>query len=410
MSDSAPVEISRPSKLSTRRMQPARNPTVSRRYARPLIAIGFGILLTLAGLAYPFLARGDEILSARWSEPWALLGLLLVPLVFYRAVFGDDRRTPRLRLGTIMPLAVGPTGMRVWFRDVPGIARSVGLVLAVLALARPLNTLRPVTADEEGIDIVVALDMSGSMNAVLDNLPEDLRQYLSQKPPGVRPTRLDVAKAVMRDFISRRKSDRIGVVVFGSSAYVVSPPTLDYHLLDQLVAHMEIDLIDPRATAIGDALGVSVARLRRSTAKSKAVILLTDGDNKGGKLSPEYAAKLANVVGAHIYPVQIGTGENAEVQEGFDLFGQPRYVRENYPVNPKLLKELADQTGGHMYIATDARGLQASFHDLLDKLEKTKLSASIAHYEDLYRFLLVPGVLLFALDALLRALVLRRFP
>lgn len=410
MSDSAPTDLVRPSSRPSRRLAPAPRPTPVRRFARPLIAVGFGILLTLAGLAYPFLSRGDEILSARWSQPWALLGLLLVPLVFYRAVFGDDRRTPRLRLGTVAPLAVGPTGMRVWFRDVPGIARTVGLLLAVLALARPLNTLRPVTADEEGIDIVVALDMSGSMNAVLDNLPEDLRQYLPQKPAGVRPTRLDVAKAVMRDFISRRKSDRIGVVVFGSSAYVVSPPTLDYHLLDQLVAHMEIDLIDPRATAIGDALGVSVARLRRSNAKSKAVILLTDGDNKGGKLAPEYAAKLANVVGAHIYPVQIGTGENAEVQEGFDLFGQPRYVRENYPVNPKLLKELADQTGGHMYIATDARGLQASFHDLLDKLEKTKLSASIAHFEDLYRFLLIPGVLLFALDALLRALVLRRFP
>jgi Ca-activated chloride channel family protein len=295
-------------------------------------------------------------------------------------------------------------------RDVPGIARTIGLVLCIGALARPLNTLRPVTTDEEGIDIVVALDMSGSMRAVLDNLPEDLSSYLPRTRPGIRPTRLDVAKAVVRDFIGRRKTDRIGMVAFGSSAYVVSPPTLDYHLLDVLVSRMEIGLIDPNATAIGDALGVASARLRRSTAKSKAIILLTDGDNKGGKVAPEYAAKLANVVGAHIYTIQIGTGESAEVQDGFDLFGQPRYVRVPYPVNPKLLKSLADQTSGHMYVATDAKSLQASFHDVLNRLEKTKLSASSAHFEELYRFLLLPGVLLMALDGLLRALVLRRFP
>jgi Ca-activated chloride channel family protein len=354
--------------------------------------------------------RGDEIINARWSEPWALAGLLFVPVVFYFAVLGQDARTARLRVGNLAPLRAGPAGVRVWLRDIPGIARTLGLALCVLALARPLNTLRPMTADEEGIDIVVALDMSGSMRAVMENIPDDLRTYLGPKRPGARPTRLDTAKAVLRDFIGRRKTDRIGVVVFGSSAYVVAPPTLDYHLLDALVSKMEINLIDPSATAIGDAVGVAVARLRKSRAKSKAIILLTDGDNKGGKVSPEYSAKLANVVGARLYTIQIGQGEEAEVEDGVDLFGQPRYVRVPYPVNPELLKQLASQTGGSMYVASDARSLQASFHDVLDKLEKTKLSASIAHYEELYRFLLIPGVLLLALDVLLRSLVLRRFP
>lgn len=380
------------------------------RWLRPAVGVFALLVIALLGVAYPFAARGEELMHARWSEPWALAALVLVPIVFYRAVFGEDRRTPRLRLGTLVPLVVGPAGPRVFLRDVPGIARSVGLALCIAALARPLNTLRPVSTDEEGIDIVVALDLSGSMRAVLDNVPEDLRPYMPQPRNGARPTRIDVAKAVLRDFISRRKTDRIGVVVFGSSAYVVSPPTLDYHLLDELVKRMEIDLIDPNGTAIGDALGVAVARLRRSTAKSKVIILLTDGDNQGGRLAPEYGAKLANEVGAHIYSIQIGQGEIAEIQDGFDLFGQPRYVRAPFRVNPKLLKELSDKTGGHMYVASDARGLQASFHDVLDKLEKTKLSASVAHFEDLYRFLLVPGVLLLALDAVLRALVLRRFP
>lgn len=380
------------------------------RWLRPAVGVLALLLLALLGAAYPMLARGDELLEARWSEPWALAALAVVPLVFWRAVFGEDRRTPRLRLGTLAPLAVGPAGARVFLRDVPGIARSVGLVLCIAALARPLNTLRPIATDEEGIDMVVALDLSGSMQAVLDNVPEDLRTYMPPARPGIRPTRLDVAKAVLRDFIARRKTDRIGVVVFGASAYVVSPPTLDYHLLDELVKRMDTRLIDSNGTAIGDALGVAVARLRRSTAKSKAIILLTDGANQGGRLAPEYAAKLANVVGAHIYSIQIGQGDEAEILQGADLFGQARYVRMPFPVNPKLLKQLSDQTGGHMYVASDATGLQASFHDVLDKLEKTKLSASVAHFEDLYRFLLVPGVLLLALDAVLRALVLRRFP
>jgi Ca-activated chloride channel family protein len=339
-----------------------------------------------------------------------LLGLLAVPAVFYRATLGEDRRMPRLKLGTLLPLGVGPSGLRVWLRDLPGVLRAVGFALCVLSLARPVNTLRPQAADEEGIDIVVVLDLSGSMQAAMSNLPQDLQTYVPQKPRGVRATRIDAAKAVIRDFIARRKTDRIGVVVFGSSAYVLSPPTLDYHLLDELVAKMELNVIDPNATAIGDAVGVAAARLRRSHARSKAIILLTDGDSNGGKISPEYSAHLTNEVGARLYTIQIGQGDAAEVQDGFDLFGQPHYVSTHFPVNPKLLQELAAKTGGSMYVATDAQALQASFHDVLDKLEKTKFEANIANYEDLFAFLLLPGVLLLACDATLRALVLRRFP
>jgi Ca-activated chloride channel family protein len=293
----------------------------------------------------------------------------------------------------------------------PGVLRSVALVFGILALARPVNTLRPDVQDEEGIDIVLVLDLSGSMQAAMDNLPQDLEGFVPKRPPGIRPTRLDAARAVIRDFISQRKTDRIGVVVFGAEAYVLSPPTLDYHLLDGLVGRMELDLIDGSGTAIGDALGVAAARLRRSTSRSKAVVLLTDGDNKGGKLAPEYAAHLVATVGARLYTVQIGQGEEAQVLDRRrDLFGQPRYVSMPFPVNPKLLKELAEKTGGSTYVATDATALRAGLHDVLNKLEKTKFESSTATFEELYRFLLVPAVLLLALDALLRALLLRRFP
>ncbi len=381
-----------------------------RRAVRGGLLVLYTLLALLIGFAYPAFNRGDELIHAHWQTPWFLLALLLVPLVFYRATLGEDRRMPRLKLGTLAALGVGPSGVRVWLRDLPGVVRTVGFGLCVLALARPVNTLRPQSADEEGIDIVVVLDLSGSMNAAMANLPPDLQNYVAPKPRGVRPTRIDAAKAVIRDFIARRKTDRIGIVVFGASAYVLSPPTLDYHLLDELVGKMELNVIDATATAIGDAVGTAAARLRRSHARSKAIILLTDGDAKGGKISPEYSAHLANSVGARLYTIQIGQGDAAEVQDGFDLFGQPRYVTVPYPVNPKLLKELATKTGGSTYVATDAKALQASFHDVLDKLEKTKFEANIANYEDLFAFLLLPGVLLLACDAALRALVLRRFP
>jgi Ca-activated chloride channel family protein len=370
----------------------------------------FTVLVLLAGFAYPLLARGTELLSANYQSPWMLLGLVLLPLVFWRGIWGEDRRIPRVRMGTLAPLAVGPSGVRVWLRDLPGVIRSVALGLFVLSMARPVDTLHPQAADEEGIDIVVALDMSGSMKAVLDNVPPDLMRYIPPQPRGVRPTRLDAAKAVVRDFIARRKSDRIGIVVFGSSAYVLSPPTLDYHLLDALVSKMDLNLIDASGTAIGDGIGVGVARLRKSSAKSKALILLTDGDNNRGKLAPEYAAHLANNVGVKLFTVQIGQGDQSEVQDGVDLFGQPRYVPQSFPVNPELLKKLAKETGGATYVATDAKTLQASFHDVLNKLEKTKLEASVATFEDLFGYYLLPGVLLLTAEALLRAIVLRRFP
>lgn len=381
-----------------------------RRLLRALSLFGFTLVALLIGVAYPALARGSEFLYADFQNRWWLLLLLVVPALFYRGTLGEDRRLPRARLGTLAPLRVGPSGPRVWLRDFPGVLRSVALVFGILALARPVNTLRPDVQDEEGIDIILVLDLSGSMRAAMDNLPPDLEGFVPKRPKGVRPTRLDAARAVIRDFVAQRKTDRIGVVVFGSDAYVLSPPTLDYHLLDGLVARMDLDLIDGNGTAIGDALGVAAARLRRSTARSKAIVLLTDGDNNGGKLAPQYAAHLVNTVGARLYTVQIGQGDMAEVFDGQDLFGQPHYQTRSFPVNPQLLKDLAEKTGGSMYVATDATALRAGFHDVLNKLEKTKFESSVATYEELFRYLLLPAVLLLALDALLRALWLRRFP
>ncbi|HVU02645.1 MAG TPA: VWA domain-containing protein [Polyangiaceae bacterium] len=381
-----------------------------RRHARLFVLVATLALALSAAAVYPLVGKGTSWLSAKWELPWVLLGLLLVPVVLYRTTYGEDARIPRLRLGTISPLLSGPSGFRVWLRDVPGVLRSVAFACLVAALARPVSSITPDTTEEEGIDVVIVLDLSGSMEAVLENLPPDLAKLSPPKRRGLRPTRLDGAKAVIRDFIARRKTDRIGVVVFGKAAYVLSPPTLDYRLLDTLVSRMETTLIDGSATAIGDALGVGVARLRKSHATSKAIVLLTDGENNAGSIAPEYATHLASVAGAKVYTVQIGTGEVAEVLDHIDLFGQPVYSQRSFPTNPELLKKIAQQTGGRSYVATDAAALRASFHDVLNQLEKTKFESTVAQFEDLYRYLLLPGVVLVAIEALLRSLVLRRFP
>lgn len=376
---------------------------------RAILAVLATLVVAALSLLYPWLARREAWSGATWQEPWLLLGLLAVPVAWYWGIFAQDARRPRLRLGTVAPLLPGPRGARSHLRDLPGVLRAVALAMLVLAMARPVSVLRDQRSDDKGIDIVLALDLSGSMRAVLDAKPTDL-PGAPKLPRNKRLTRLDVAKVVIGDFISRRKTDRLGVIVFGKAAYVLSPPTLDYQLLSHLVAKMSLNVIDGSATAIGDALGTAAARLRRSDAISKVIILLTDGDSNAGSISPDYAAHLASTVGAKVYTIQIGTDDEVDVEDGIDLFGQPRYVRRRFPVNPELLRAIAQKTGGEAYVATDAKALSDSMHDVLDKLEKTRFEASIASYEDLFPLLLIPGVLLVGLDALLRAWLLRRFP
>ena len=389
------------------------------------VALGT-LALSALGLVFPLVERGEAWLGAKWAM-WSwlvervgivgaaftvLLAFAVVPVVVWKMTLGADARVPRLGLPTLVPLVTGPRGWRAKIRDLPGILRGGALVLGLLAIARPQNVLRGEDAEERGIDVVVVLDLSGSMRALMD-APQDPAPSPSprvgDKPMG-RLTRLDTAKEVILDFISRRKTDRIGVVVFGKAAYILSPPTLDKTLLAQLVSKMELELIDGNGTAIGDAVGTGVARLRRSNARSKAIILLTDGDSNAGTIAPEYSAHLAESQGVRVYTVQIGNGDEVDVQDGSDIFGQPHFVRAHFPVNPELLKKIASDTGGESFVATDKRGLEKSMHAILDRLEKTRFSSQAATMEDLFPLLLIPAVALIALEALVRLLVVRRFP
>jgi Ca-activated chloride channel homolog len=398
-----------------------------------LVALGATAALSLA-LVLPAVARGDAWRTAKWALWPASLGehpstadallwlaragwcvvlvgaLLAVPYAVWRMTLGADARVPRLGMPTIAPLTVGPRGWRAPLRDVPGMLRGAALVLSVLALGRPQSVVHGETQEEKGIDIVLVLDLSGSMSAVMDAPASDVVGNPGMRGPRHRATRLDTAKDVLIDFVHRRRTDRIGVVVFAKQAFVLSPPTLDYGLITELVSHIELGIIDATKTAIGDAVGTAVARVRRSGARSKAVVLLTDGDSNEGVISPEYSAHLAKKEGVRVYTVQIGNGDEVDVQAGTDFFGQPVYERKRYPVNPELLRAMAHETTGEAFIATDRSGLEQSMHSILDRLEKTKFEAQASTVEDLFPLLLAPAAVLVALEALVRLAVVRRFP
>lgn len=376
--------------------------------ARALLVLLGVVVAATAGLLYPLLARGDWF-AVKWRSPWFLLLVPVAFLVAYVSTVGAEARTPRLRMPAVAPLVAGPRGWRTYVRHVPGVLRGAVLVLGFAALARPEVPLSDERTEERGIDIVLVLDLSGSMRAVMD-APAVPGEPNPSTRSGARPTRLDIAKDVIGDFVKRRKTDRIGVVVFGKSAYVLSPPTLDYALLTELVSKMELDVIDGNGTAIGDAVGTGTARLRRSNARSKAVILLTDGDSNAGSISPDYATHLAKREGVRVYTVQIGNGDDVDVFTGLDFFGQPHYERAHFPVNPVLLKKMAQDTGGDSFVATDRAALEQSMHAILDKLEKTKMIAQTASTEELFPYFLWPAIALLVLEALVRLLVLRRFP
>ena len=380
----------------------------------------------------PVLARGDAWRSAKWATWPGPLGdhpstadalawvaragwcvalvaaLLAVPFIVRRMTLGADDRVPRLGVPTIAPLVLGPRGWRTPLRDVPGVLRGAALVLAALALGRPQSVLRGETQEERGIDIVIVLDLSGSMSAVMD---------APAAPGGAaargahhRPTRIDVAKDVLIDFVRRRKTDRIGVVVFAKQAFVLSPPTLDYALITQLVSKIELGVIDSSKTAIGDAVGTAVARVRRSDARSKAVVLLTDGDSNEGVISPEYAAHLAQKEGVRIYTVQIGNGDDVDVQTGTDLFGQPVYQRQHFPVNPELLRKIPTRRAARRSSPPTSPGSRRACTPSSTTSRRRSSRRRPRRWRTCFRLLLLPAAVLVALEALVRLALVRRFP
>ena len=325
-----------------------------------------------------------------FKRPWALLLVLAIPLAYWVRLMMGPRRQATFGYSATGLLARLRRGLVGRLTALPGALRVVALALLAVALAGPQTRDRKGRVEVEGIDIVLALDLSKSMQAT------DLA-----------PNRLEAAKKVIDEFVSRRSGDKIGLVVFGKEAYTHCPLTLDYGVLRTMLSEIQIGLIDGAGTAIGNALGVSLARLRRSDAKSRVVILLTDGDNNSGNVTPVQAARYAAAMKVKVFTILMGPSGRAV---GRDPFGRPVRTRRYYPVNPKLLQDIAKRTGGKAYRATDRRALEDNFEKILAELDKSTRKDVAAPFVYAYRPFAALALMLLLLEALLGLTRFRTFP
>ncbi len=351
-------------------------------------------LLTLA-IALPFAVyyfvqlRGPDV---HWRNKGALVLLAAVPLGAWVGFYLERRRVGTMAFSRTHDLLATQQGAFGYLMHLPRACLLVGIGLIAVALARPQRMSTDV-AEVEGIDIVIALDVSNSM-----------------RETDIVPDRITAAKRVIEGFIKRNATDRIGLVIFGKEAFTQCPLTLDTKAVIGLLDNVRIGLVDGQGTAIGNALGTSINRLRKSTAKSKVIVLVTDGDDNASKLDPRKAAKFAQTFGIKVFTILMGADIGEAPVPGQDRFGNWVRPMPKYPVNPKLLEEIAETTGGMPFLATDADSLEKRFQAILDDLDRSKLKAQTPHYAELYPMLIAPALMLTLLEILLSLTRFRRFP
>lgn len=331
--------------------------------------------------------------SFRFERPLAVSLLSAGLLVLIARGYWQRRRRPRLQMSRALDLRALPEGPRIWLEPVLTAARVVAVLLLGVALMGPQSIHARDATEVQGIDIVLTVDLSLSMQAA-----------------DIRPNRFVAAQAVVDDFILKRANDRIGAVIFGRDAHTLLPLTTDHEALRSMFAELELGVIEGRGTAIGNGLGTALNRLRRSDAKSKVIILLTDGDSNSGNVSPLQAADFAKALGVKVYTILMGRSDNAPVQSGLDLFGRPVFDRGNFPVNPELLKTVAAQTGGEAFQVADRAALERSFHTILDHLERSQIEDAGRVYGELFPVFVWPALCLLFLEIVLASFVQRRWP
>jgi Ca-activated chloride channel homolog len=325
-------------------------------------------------------------------DPWALLLLALIPLL----VRARRQAPPALRYPVLDAVrAVGP-GRRVRWRWLLPALRVAALALLVVALARPQLGKAATQVFTEGIDIMLAVDISGSM------LAEDFQV------DGQRGNRLDAVKSVVRRFLEHRPGDRVGLILFAARPYTQSPLTLDHGWLMKNLERAHVGMIED-GTAVGSGLATAVNRLEASDAKSKIVILLTDGQNNAGKVPPLTAAETAKTLGYRVYTIGAGTRGSAPFPQ-VDAFGRRVYVSMPVDIDEDTLRRVAEVTGGKYFRATDTPSLQ-QIYDEIDQLEKSPQEGlQYLEYHELYVWLALPALLLLATEAVLAQTWLRVLP
>ena len=317
----------------------------------------------------------------RFSAPYLLLLLGLIPLLLWRR-----RRNafhPALRLADALPAQAA--GKSLALALLPGVdmLKYAALALMLLALAGPQKGTRELKVLTEGINIMLAVDVSGSM-AALDFDQKDLVL-----------NRLEAVKQVVADFIAEREGDRIGLVVFGSEAYTQLPLTRDYDAILAALKHIEIGSAGTE-TALGDGLGISLKRILEVESKSDVVILLTDGQSNAGELAPMSAAGIAKRAGVRVYTIGVGTRGKAPFIIDDPVFGRRKVMRQ-VSIDENTLTAIARETGGLYQRAVDREGL-VKVYETINELEKNQAEVKVyAEYDNLYPYLLLPAFILLAL-------------
>ena len=318
--------------------------------------------------------------------------LLIIPFLIVWQWFKNKQQSPELKFPGASLLAAQGANWLAKLRPLLYALRLIAIALVIVAMARPRTSEEnSKTKSAEGIDIVMAIDVSTSM------LSRDLR-----------PNRLEATKKVASDFIQERPNDRIGMVVYAGESYTQTPLTSDHKIILNTMKDIKNGLIQD-GTAIGMGLATAVNRLKQSKAKSKVIILLTDGENNSGSIDPMTAAQLAEEFKIRAYTIGVGTKGTAPTPYAYDMRGNLMY--RNLPVNidEELLKNIADQTGGKYFRATDNEKLNEIYGEI-DKLEKTKLQElKFYSYDEKFENFALAALLLFGLELLLRFTVYRSF-
>lgn len=327
----------------------------------------------------------------KFHSPWVLALLLLLPVLAW--FWFKSSKQPRIRI----PLPVTPgSKVRVPSSVISGLLKTLGVAFLIIALARPQSISKFQDRKESGIDIVMVLDVSLSM------LIQDMGDN----------NRMDIAKETFKSFIDGRNNDRIGLVIFSGEPLTLAPPTLDYGLLLAQVNNTRPGTHGLKdGTAIGDGMALAINRLKKSTAKSRVIILLTDGDNNVGRIDPITSGDLALGYGIRVYSIAIGT--EGRVRQPFPQQTPTgtvyTYAWVENRLNPSLLKQISEKTNGRFYRVTDERALQEVFKNI-DKLEKSEvITKNKVRYQEEFTRPLLFGILIILLERLLSLLIWRQW-
>lgn len=322
-------------------------------------------------------------------NPYILLVGIVVPLLLLYYIF-VGRRGATLKVSTIGSARM-PRTLRYWLRHMPIVLRLAALASIVVALARPVEVHSSSETTTDGIDIVLAMDISGSM------LARDFQ-----------PDRLTAAKHLASEFVAERAGDRISVVAFAGEAFTQCPLTSDQASVATMLSRLRSGVVED-GTAIGNGLATAVNRLRESGAKSKVVVLLTDGVNNRGQISPVMAAEIARDLGIKVYTIGVGSRGKAPFP-AVDMFGNTSYVMANVEIDEELLRKIASTTGGEYFRAEDNEALK-EIYSRINTMEKSQVQVtSYTTYDELYAWWVVLALLLLAAEFFVERVVLNRIP